>query len=122
MFPAQDVHRGEKSLGNLIALPLQKAPRDRDNSVFVDHITGNTADQWGLLASLRRLTEEQLDSALLAPMDDKFSPMPRPRLSRPDSQSESGSWQVITLGEHLAIPEANCPRSVRSFLCSETWG
>jgi superfamily II DNA or RNA helicase/very-short-patch-repair endonuclease len=54
LFPNQDtLPRG--SLGNLIALPLQKAPRERGNSVFLDDEFEPHADQWGLLSAIRRI-------------------------------------------------------------------
>ena len=54
LFPNQDTmpHGG---FGNLIALPLQKGPREQDNSVF---LTGDHApwpDQWAYLASLEKI-------------------------------------------------------------------
>jgi hypothetical protein len=46
-FPNQDTlpHGG---FGNLIALPLQKQPRDMRNSVFLDERMVPHADQWGV--------------------------------------------------------------------------
>ncbi len=58
LFPAQDCLpvKGE-GLGNLIALPLQKACRARGTTVFVDPDTLIPYDhQWGFLAALGRLT------------------------------------------------------------------
>jgi len=45
LFPNQDT-MPKGGFGNLIALPLQKAPRDRGNSVFVDHKFHPHLDQW----------------------------------------------------------------------------
>ncbi len=45
MFPSQDtLPRG--GFGNLIALPLQKKPRELNNSVFVDQDLNPNSDQW----------------------------------------------------------------------------
>jgi hypothetical protein len=53
-FPNQDtVPRG--GFGNLIALPLQKIPRQAGNSVFVDTKFRPYPDQWSFLASLQRM-------------------------------------------------------------------
>lgn len=39
--------------GNLIALPLQKAPRELGRSVFLDEAMCPYADQWGYLESVK---------------------------------------------------------------------
>ena len=53
-FPNQDTlpHGG---FGNLIALPLQKQPRDLGNSVFLDDQMVPHADQWAFLSSVQRI-------------------------------------------------------------------
>jgi len=42
--------------GNLIALPLQFAPRKSDNSVFIDASLRSYPDQWGFLSAIRRMS------------------------------------------------------------------
>ena len=54
LFPNQDA-MPKGGFGNLIALPLQKEPRQRGYSVFVDDDLRPYSDQWAYLASLRRL-------------------------------------------------------------------
>src|SRR5438034_1847083 len=53
-FPNQDTlpHGG---FGNLIALPLQKEPRDLGNSVFLDDQMVPYGDQWAFLSSVTRI-------------------------------------------------------------------
>jgi superfamily II DNA or RNA helicase len=54
-FPNQDtIPRG--GFGNLIALPLQAAPRKIGNSVFIDSEFRPYPDQWQFLSSLRRMS------------------------------------------------------------------
>ena len=54
LFPNQDtMPRG--GFGNLIALPLQREPRARGNSVFVDDGFHPVPDQWSYLAGIRRI-------------------------------------------------------------------
>ena len=43
-------------LGNLIALPLQKHPRNKGHSVFVNHDFTPYPDQWAYLASIKPLS------------------------------------------------------------------
>jgi len=62
-FPNQDfLPKG--GFGNLIALPLQKAPRERGNSVFLASDIEPAADQWEYLARIRRLSLNDVESVL----------------------------------------------------------
>ncbi len=51
LFPSQDT-LPQGGFGNLIALPLQKRPRDRGHSVFLDERFVPWGDQWAFLASI----------------------------------------------------------------------
>lgn len=51
--------------GNLIALPLQKAPREKGCSVFVDEILRPFSDQWAYLASVRSMPGDAIEPAIL---------------------------------------------------------
>jgi superfamily II DNA or RNA helicase len=62
-FPNQDT-LPKGGFGNLIALPLQKAPRAAGNSVFVDDQLQPFPDPWAHLASIRRLSHGDLESLL----------------------------------------------------------
>ena len=54
LFPNQDtLPRG--GFGNLIALPLQKAARERGNSVFLDEQLEPHADQWEFLGRIEKI-------------------------------------------------------------------
>lgn len=54
-FPNQDT-MPKGGFGNLIALPLQFAPRKSDNSVFIDASLRQYQDQWGFLSTIRRMS------------------------------------------------------------------
>ncbi|MCB1126714.1 MAG: DEAD/DEAH box helicase family protein, partial [Verrucomicrobiae bacterium] len=54
LFPNQDT-LPQGGFGNLIALPLQRLPRNQGNSVFVGEDLQPHADQWAFLASMQRL-------------------------------------------------------------------
>lgn len=61
LFPSQDtMPRG--GFGNLIALPLQKKPRESNNSVFVDETFQPYPDQWEFLSSVHRMTRDEAES------------------------------------------------------------
>jgi superfamily II DNA or RNA helicase len=62
-FPNQDfLPKG--GFGNLIALPLQRTPRERGNSVFLVSDIEPAADQWEYLARIRRLGLNDVESVL----------------------------------------------------------
>jgi superfamily II DNA or RNA helicase len=54
-FPNQE-YLPKGGFGNLIALPLQKLPRDSGNSVFIGPDMKPEVDQWRLLSKVRRLS------------------------------------------------------------------
>lgn len=53
-FPNQDT-LPQGGFGNLIALPLQKQPRELGNSVFLDDDFESHPDQWAFLSTIRRI-------------------------------------------------------------------
>ena len=62
-FPNQDtIPKG--GFGNLIALPLQKKPREKGFSLFVDDKFEPHEDQWSFLATLERLSTDGLSEAI----------------------------------------------------------
>lgn len=61
LFPSQDT-LPQGGLGNLIALPLQKAPRKQGNSLFVDEQLSPHPDQWEYLSSIQRIARSTIES------------------------------------------------------------
>ena len=62
-FPSQDT-LPKGGFGNLIALPLQKKPRENGNSVFVDEHFVPYEDQWAFLATLSRMTQADVQTVV----------------------------------------------------------
>lgn len=62
-FPSQNT-MPTGGFGNLIALPLQKKPRQRGNSLFLDDSLIPYADQWALLSSIGRLGREEAEAVV----------------------------------------------------------
>jgi superfamily II DNA or RNA helicase len=60
LFPSQDT-LSKGGIGNLIALPLQKAARENNNSEFVDENFHSYPDQWAFLSTVRKLSEESVE-------------------------------------------------------------
>jgi hypothetical protein len=66
-FPNQDT-LPQGGFGNLIALPLQKEPREQANSVFVDEQFAPFADQWAFLSSVKRIRRAAVEEIVLQAM------------------------------------------------------
>jgi superfamily II DNA or RNA helicase len=64
LFPNQDT-MPKGGFGNLIALPLQKRPREDGFSVFVDADQQPFADQWGFLASIVPMPVHDIEPTIL---------------------------------------------------------
>lgn len=63
LFPNQDV-LPKGGFGNLIALPLQKQPRERGCSVFVDERLEPYADQWAYLAAIQPMDARNIEGVI----------------------------------------------------------
>ena len=88
MFPNQDT-LPKGGLGNLIALPLQKAAREQGNSVFVDEKLQVIPDQWQFLSQILTWSPAMIEQVLtqLTRDDDRLL---RPVLS--ETKNGNG-WQ-----------------------------
>ena len=64
LFPNQDT-MPKGGFGNLIALPLQKQPREHGGSVFVDHDLRPCPDQWAYLASIQPMATHDIEPTIL---------------------------------------------------------
>lgn len=63
LFPSQDT-MPKGGFGNLIALPLQRGPREKGNSVFVDDEFRPYEDQWSFMSSIKRLTPAEVQNVV----------------------------------------------------------
>jgi superfamily II DNA or RNA helicase len=70
LFPSQDT-LPQGGFGNLIALPLQKRPRARGNSVFVSEEFEPYEDQWAFLSAIRRMDLNEIEAILAEPSEDE---------------------------------------------------
>ena len=99
-FPSQDT-LPKGGFGNLIALPLQKKPREKGNSLFVDENFNPYPDQWNFLSAVRRMNLAQVQSIVdkaayrggvlgvrfVSSDEDEISPwLYRPSGRRPESK------------------------------------
>lgn len=125
-FPSQDfLPKG--GFGNLIALPLQKTPRNVGNSSFVDENFDPLPDQWSYLNQVRRLSSSEvrrlLDEYLPkgSPSKDRFEDVAwitdNSILEKTSSQNFpeptlSGETVEIIFGPMLSVPLEKLPGRV----------
>ncbi len=130
-FPNQDT-LPKGGFGNLIALPLQKVPRDAGNSVFVDEALQPLDDPWAFLAGMERISGKQLETIVeeaegrgrilgvktVAPDEDD----PEPWSARPSRgrdtlpTGEMPARVEIVLGDQVYIPKAGLGPSLRNAI------
>jgi superfamily II DNA or RNA helicase len=63
LFPNQDT-LPKRGFGNLIALPLQKGPLEKDNTLFLGETLRPHEDQWAFLSSITRMGLPRLDEVV----------------------------------------------------------
>ena len=131
LFPNQDtLPRG--GFGNLIALPLQKQPRESGNSVFIDEDLKPYDDQWALLSSIQRMPLDAVEAlvhraskngrvmGVQIPLnDDESQPwsMASSRKSvAPITTAELPTNLELTLSDQIYIPKAELQPALRNRL------
>ncbi|MFA5263804.1 MAG: hypothetical protein WC378_08245, partial [Opitutaceae bacterium] len=94
LFPNQDTIM-PGGFGNLIALPLAKQPRQVGNTLFLDENFQPLQDQWGFLATIPRLTFQQLHElvARMAPLTP-VTPIATSETGDPILQSEEATLDL----------------------------
>ncbi|MBP8295024.1 MAG: DEAD/DEAH box helicase family protein, partial [Burkholderiales bacterium] len=128
LFPNQDT-MPKGGFGNLIALPLQKAPRDNGCSVFVDEALRPYPDQWGFLAALQPMAPHDIESTILRatggahPLDVTFieeEDLKEPwKRSAPTTRKLPGPMPkvlTVTMSNLLYFEKAQLPQSLANRL------
>lgn len=89
-FPNQDtMPRG--GFGNLIALPLQKKPRELDNSVFLDENLIPYSDQWEYLSSVIKISPAEVKKIIsIAIKNDRITGVRMPVID----ETEEKPWEA----------------------------
>jgi superfamily II DNA or RNA helicase len=132
LFPSQDT-LPKGGFGNLIALPLQKKPRESGNSVFVNEQFDPYPDQWAFLASPRRMSQSDIEAmvkhaekqdellGIRLPVVDEDSDHP---WAAPPSRKRKDAPVIgplpeqlnLVLGNQIYIPKADLTPSLRNRL------
>ena len=117
LFPSQDT-LPKGGFGNLIALPLQKGPRQQHNSVFLNELFEPYLNQWEFLESVQRIKADTLASLIhdLAPEGNTLGV----RLSLPEEQSAESPWlwrpSRMKKEEKITDPLPDAVRMIKSNL------
>ncbi len=130
LFPNQDT-MPKGGFGNLIALPLQKGPRENGFSVFVDSQLQPYPDQWAFLASIQAMAAHDIEPTILRaiggthPLDVTFiededlsTPWKRKgglanRLASPMPKSLTVTLANLIYFEKTQLPQALANRLIR---------
>ena len=130
LFPNQDT-MPKGGFGNLIALPLQKGPRENGCSVFVDSELRPYPDQWAFLAAIRPMDAHDIEPTILRatggvhPLDVTFiddedlaTPWKREstsamKLAGPMPKSLSVTLANLIYFEKAQLPQALANRLIR---------
>jgi len=109
LFPNQDV-MPKGGFGNLIALPLQKRPRENGRSIFVNADLEPYQDQWMFLSAIKPMSTQDIDPTVLQatgkthPLDVTFI----------DHEDLVAPWKSSTnSNEKLSVP---LPKSLKITL------
>ena len=130
LFPNQDtIPKG--GFGNLIALPLQKHPRESGCSVFVDAALRPHGDQWAYLAAIQPMAPHDIEPTILRAtggvhpldvtfIDDEDLATPWKRQAGPSTKLAGTMPQALTVTlanliyfEKSVLPQALANRLIR---------
>jgi superfamily II DNA or RNA helicase/very-short-patch-repair endonuclease len=131
LFPNQDT-MPQGGFGNLIALPLQRAARKQDNTVFLDSAFAPWADQWAFLASVCKTGRPQVEEIVedaerrgrilgvrLPPQDDEETePWTAPPSRRREATivGDLPATLELVLGNQIYIPKQGLHPGLRNRL------
>jgi len=131
LFPNQDT-LPKGGFGNLIALPLQKGPREKGNSVFVYDNLIPWPDQWAFLSSIQRLPKVRVEAIArdaealgrvtgvrfaLVPDDEDSEPWNTPPSRRHREAPITGPFPEeieLTLGDQIYLAKDCLPAALHN--------
>ena len=128
LFPNQDF-MPKGGFGNLIALPLQKKPREQGHSVFVDATLCPYPDQWAFLASIMPMEAHDLEPTILRatggahPLDVTFiddedlaTPWKRESVSAKKLAGVMPKSLTVTLANLIYFEKSELPQTLANRL------
>ena len=128
LFPNQDT-MPKGGFGNLIALPLEKGPRERGCSVFVDSELQPYPDQWAFLTAIRPMDAHDIEPTILRatggvhPLDVTFiddedlaTPWKRASASGKKLSGSMPKSPNVTLANLIYFEKAQLPQALANRL------
>ncbi len=128
LFPNQDT-MPKGGFGNLIALPLQKGPREQGFSVFVDTDLRPYPDQWAYLASIHPMAAHDIEPTILRttggvhPLDVTFiddedlaTPWKRENTTAKNLAGPMPKSLTVTLANLIFFEKAQLPQALANRL------
>ena len=128
LFPNQDT-MPKGGFGNLIALPLQKLPRESGCSVFVDADLQPYPDQWGFLASIQPMPVHDIEPTIVRatggvhPLDVTFiddedlaTPWKRQSTATNKLAGQMPKSLTVTLANLVYFEKAQLPQALANRL------
>ena len=128
LFPNQDT-MPKGGFGNLIALPLQKGPREQGSSVFVDAKLRPYPDQWTFLASIQPMASHDIEPIILRTMggvhpldvtfiddEDLATPWKHGSTSTTKLAAPMPASLTVTLANLIYFEKAQLPQSLANRL------
>ena len=128
LFPNQD-SMPKGGFGNLIALPLQKTPREKGCSVFVDGNLRPYSDQWAYLSSIQPMPAHDIEPTILRatgkahPLDvtfideeDQKEPWKRTASLTKKLAGPMPKSLTVTLGNLIYFEKSQLPQSLANRL------
>jgi superfamily II DNA or RNA helicase len=100
-FPNQDT-MPKGGFGNLIALPLQKTPRQSGNSVFIDSGFRPYADQWQFLTMIQRMSAYAAEALVV--QAQRAGDLIGVRISISDDENDQDPWTLPPSRKRLERP------------------
>lgn len=117
-FPNQDtLPRG--GFGNLIALPLQKAAREKRNSLFVDGNMEPYADQWEFLSGMERVSPQRIE-AIVREAEGRGRVV-GVRMALPDDEDDSTPWSLPPSRRRDSLPVGDMPKTIDVVLSDQVY-
>ena len=128
LFPNQDT-TPKGGFGNLIALPLQKGPREKGCSVFVDADLRPYPDQWAFLAAIQPMAAHDIEPTILRatggvhPLDVTFiddedlaTPWKRQSTATNKLAGQMPKSLTVTLANRVYFEKAQLPQALANRL------
>jgi superfamily II DNA or RNA helicase len=120
LFPNQDtLPRG--GFGNLIALPLQKAAREKGNSVFVNERLEPFQDQWAFLAGIEKMSKPQVEDIVREAEGRGRVIGVRIALLDEADEAEAVPWKLTPSRRRDTLPTGAMPASLELVLADQIY-